>query len=66
MAKSDRTDEQPEPKLLRVSEVAKMLRVSRHTVYRMIHEGDLPHRLINGRMYRVPVSAVKTQLGEDD
>lgn len=41
-----------------VAEVADMLRVSRMTVYRWVHAGDLP-AVRFGRSFRVPASAVE-------
>ncbi|HEY4615909.1 MAG TPA: helix-turn-helix domain-containing protein [Citricoccus sp.] len=41
-----------------VTEVAEMMRVSRMTVYRMIHSGEVP-AVRFGRSYRVPESAVQ-------
>ncbi|MCY1157614.1 MAG: DNA-binding protein, partial [Citricoccus sp.] len=41
-----------------VTEVAEMMRVSRMTVYRMIHAGELP-AVRFGRSYRVPQAAVE-------
>lgn len=41
-----------------VTEVAEMMRLSRMTVYRMIHAGELP-AVRFGRSYRVPESAVE-------
>lgn len=46
-----------------VNEVAEMMRVSRMTVYRMIHGGELP-AVRFGRSYRVPESAVRQVLEE--
>lgn len=48
-------------KLLTVAEVAEVMRVSRMTVYRLIHAGDLP-AVQFGRSYRVPESAVADHL----
>ncbi|WP_051973747.1 helix-turn-helix domain-containing protein [Cryobacterium sp. MLB-32] len=42
---------------LTVAEVAGMMRVSKMTVYRMVHSGDLP-AIRFGRSFRVPESAV--------
>ncbi|MDN4610523.1 helix-turn-helix domain-containing protein [Arthrobacter burdickii] len=42
---------------LTVAEVADLMRVSRMTVYRLVHAGDLP-AVQFGRSYRVPESAV--------
>ncbi|WP_282853075.1 helix-turn-helix domain-containing protein [Gulosibacter sediminis] len=43
---------------LTVAEVAELMRVSKMTVYRMVHAGDLP-AVKFGRSYRVPESAVQ-------
>lgn len=45
-------------KFMTVNEVAEMMRVSRMTVYRMIHAGELP-AVRFGRSYRVPETAVQ-------
>ncbi|USR79637.1 helix-turn-helix domain-containing protein [Arcanobacterium pinnipediorum] len=45
------------PQFFTVAEVADMTRVSRMTVYRMVHAGDLPAVRV-GNSYRVPKSAV--------
>ena len=44
-------------KFLTVAEVAKLMRVSNMTVYRMVHSGELP-AVRFGRSYRVPESDV--------
>ncbi|MGB3732796.1 helix-turn-helix domain-containing protein [Microbacterium sp.] len=44
-------------KFLTVAEVAELMRVSKMTVYRLVHAGDLP-AIRFGRSYRVPESAV--------
>ncbi len=44
-------------RFLTVAEVADMMRVSRMTVYRMVHSGELP-AIRFGRSFRVPESAV--------
>ncbi|MET4640222.1 helix-turn-helix domain-containing protein [Mycetocola sp. 2940] len=44
-------------RFLTVAEVADMMRVSKMTVYRMVHAGDLP-AIRFGRSFRVPESAV--------
>ncbi len=49
------------PSFLTVAEVADMLRVSKMTVYRMVHAGDLPAMQV-GRSFRVPVRAVEQYL----
>ncbi|HWM58202.1 MAG TPA: helix-turn-helix domain-containing protein [Pseudonocardia sp.] len=43
---------------LTVAEVAAMMRVSKMTVYRMVHNGDLPAARV-GRSFRVPKRAVE-------
>jgi len=42
---------------LTVAEVAETLRLSRMTVYRLVHSGELPAMRV-GRSFRVPQSAV--------
>lgn len=44
---------------LTVAEVADMLRVSRMTVYRWVHAGDMP-AVRFGRSFRVPATAVES------
>lgn len=44
-----------------VAEVASIMRVSKMTVYRMVHNGDLPAVRV-GRSFRVPEDAVTTYL----
>ena len=46
-----------EVRFLTVAEVADMMRVSKMTVYRLVHSGDLP-AIRFGRSFRVPESAV--------
>jgi excisionase family DNA binding protein len=46
------------PRFLTVAEVAEMTRVSRMTVYRMVHAGELPAVRV-GRSFRVPEAAVQ-------
>ena len=48
-------------KFLTVAEVADMMRVSKMTVYRLIHSGELP-AIRFGRSFRVPESAVETAI----
>lgn len=48
----------PRTVFLTVAEVADMLRVSRMTVYRWVHAGDLP-AVRFGRSFRVPQQAVE-------
>lgn len=52
-------------KFMTVTEVAGMMRVSRMTVYRMIHAGDLP-AVRFGRSYRVPQEAVQAIISDTD
>lgn len=47
----------PEVTFLTVAKVAKLMRVSNMTVYRMVHSGELP-AVRFGRSYRVPESDV--------
>lgn len=49
------------PSFLTVAEVASMLRVSKMTVYRMVHSGQLPAMQV-GRSFRVPQRAVEEYL----
>ncbi|MBA3233468.1 MAG: helix-turn-helix domain-containing protein [Propionibacteriales bacterium] len=46
-----------EVKFLTVAEVATTMRVSKMTVYRLVHAGDLPAIRV-GRSFRVPEEAV--------
>lgn len=46
-----------EARFLTVAEVAEVMRVSRMTVYRLVHSGELP-AVRFGRSFRVPESAV--------
>jgi len=46
---------------LTVAEVADMMRVSRMTVYRLVHSGELP-AIRFGRSFRVPSSAVQAAI----
>ncbi|HEX8004731.1 MAG TPA: helix-turn-helix domain-containing protein [Mycobacteriales bacterium] len=50
-----------EVKFLTVAEVASMMRVSKMTVYRLVHSGELPAVQI-GRSFRVPEQAVHEYL----
>src|SRR5690606_18908839 len=53
--------EQQAPRFLTVAEVAELLRVSKMTVYRMVHAGDIPAVRV-GRSFRVPQLAVEEML----
>ncbi|BDI21338.1 excisionase [Herbiconiux sp. L3-i23] len=48
-------------RFLTVAEVADMMRVSRMTVYRLVHSGELP-AIRFGRSFRVPESAVQAAI----
>jgi excisionase family DNA binding protein len=50
-----------EVRFLTVAEVASVMRVSKMTVYRMVHSGDLPAVRV-GRSFRVPEKAVHEYL----
>ena len=50
-----------EVKFLTVAEVASIMRVSKMTVYRMVHAGELPAVRV-GRSFRVPEDAVHQYL----
>jgi len=50
-----------EVKFLTVAEVAAMMRVSKMTVYRLVHSGELPALRV-GRSFRVPEQAVNDYL----
>ena len=53
------------PQFYTVAEVAELTRVSRMTVYRMVHAGELP-AVRFGSSYRVPKTAVGAELGVED
>jgi len=57
------TSESPlgDVKFLTVAEVASVMRVSKMTVYRLVHGGDLPAVRV-GRSFRVPEQAVNDYL----
>jgi excisionase family DNA binding protein len=50
-----------EMRFLTVAEVAALMRVSRMTVYRLVHSGELPAVRV-GRSFRVPERAVHDYL----
>ncbi len=50
-----------EIKFVTVAEVASLMRVSKMTVYRLVHSGELPAVRV-GRSFRVPESAVHDYL----
>lgn len=55
--KGELMDAQPTPRFMTVSEVAEVMRVSKMTVYRLIHAGELPAIRV-GKSFRVPHGAV--------
>ena len=64
MAGSSRADARlSEVRFLTVAEVAELMRVSKMTVYRLVHSGDLTAVRV-GRSFRVPEHAVHTYLRE--
>jgi excisionase family DNA binding protein len=64
MAGSSRSDSRlSEVRFLTVSEVAELMRVSKMTVYRLVHSGDLTAVRV-GRSFRVPEQAVHSYLRE--
>ena len=46
------------PQFYTVAEVADIMRVSRMTIYRMVHSGELPAVRVGKNSYRVPSSAL--------
>jgi excisionase family DNA binding protein len=50
-----------EVRFLTVAEVAAVMRVSKMTVYRLVHSGELPAIRV-GRSFRVPAQAVHDYL----
>ena len=50
-----------EVRFLTVAEVAAMMRVSKMTVYRLVHNGELPAVRV-GRSFRVPEQSVSDYL----
>ena len=57
------TNERPlsEVRFLTVAEVATVMRVSKMTVYRLVHNGEMPAVRV-GRSFRVPEQAVHDYL----
>jgi excisionase family DNA binding protein len=53
--------EMSDVRFLTVAEVADLMRVSKMTVYRLVHAGELP-AVRFGRSYRVPEAAVTAAL----
>ena len=61
MAPSSKPSDLAEAKFLTIAEVASMMRVSKMTVYRLVHGGTLPAVRV-GRSFRVPEQAVQEYL----
>jgi excisionase family DNA binding protein len=61
MAEPPRGDSVSGVTFLTVAEVAAAMRVSKMTVYRLVHSGDLPAARV-GRSFRVPEDAVDEYL----
>ncbi len=57
----ERPESLPDPKFLTIAEVATMMRVSKMTVYRLVHGGDLPAVRV-GRSFRVTEDDVNDYL----
>ena len=57
------SEQQGAPKFLTVAEVAELMRVSKMTVYRMVHAGEMP-AVRMGRSFRVPQAAVENLIAE--
>ncbi len=55
------SSEQPRARFLTVAEVAEVMRVSKMTVYRLVHSGDMPAVRV-GRSFRVPQDALDAYL----
>lgn len=55
--------QQGAPRFVTVAEVAELMRVSKMTVYRMIHSGDIPAIRV-GKSFRVPQEAVHQLIGQ--
>ena len=53
------------PELLTIAEVARMARVSKMTIYRLVHDGRLPALRV-GQSYRIPRDAALTLLRARD
>jgi excisionase family DNA binding protein len=51
------SSDQPRVRFLTVAEVAEVMRVSKMTVYRLVHSGEMPAVRV-GRSFRVPKDAL--------
>lgn len=57
----ERAESLPDPKFLTIAEVASVMRVSKMTVYRLVHSGELPAVRV-GRSFRVTEEDVNEYL----
>lgn len=57
----ERTESLPDPKFLTIAEVASVMRVSKMTVYRLVHNEELPAVRV-GRSFRVTEDDVNEYL----
>lgn len=57
----ERSESFPDPKFLTIAEVASMMRVSKMTVYRLVHNEELPAVRV-GRSFRVTEDDVNEYL----
>lgn len=57
----ERAESLPDPKFLTIAEVAAMMRVSKMTVYRLVHNEELPAVRV-GRSFRVTEDDVNEYL----
>jgi len=57
------SDAAARPSFLTVAEVADAMRVSRMTVYRLVHAGEMPAIRV-GKSFRVPASALEEYLAQ--
>ena len=55
------SSDQPRVRFLTVAEVAEIMRVSKMTVYRLVHSGEMPAVRV-GRSFRVPKDALDQYL----
>jgi excisionase family DNA binding protein len=60
-ARTERAEQLSDVRFLTVAEVASVMRVSKMTVYRIVHAGELPAVRV-GRSFRVPEKAVHDYL----
>jgi excisionase family DNA binding protein len=57
-----RPGQRPQVRFLTANEIAAAMRVSKMTVYRLIHAGALPGAVQIGRSFRVPEASVQAYL----